>query len=111
MTNDPLNQDQKFNWSQLGSAIPGGIGMGLSAYFAMQGQQAQAAAMTGTSRRDVKVKREQRVFDAVKGQMGDLVSLLNSKKANRPVYTVPNVAPRSWLDEINWKIHTMLHGG
>jgi hypothetical protein len=53
----------------------------------------------------------QTLFAAGQQQTTTLVELLNAKKANRPVYTVPQVQPRTWLEELNWKIHAVLHGG
>jgi hypothetical protein len=91
-----------------------GIGTALSSYF--QGRATIASASSSKKATKLQIKSNEKLttmqtlFNAGEEQQSELVNLLNYKKANRPIYTVPNVAPQSWVDKINWKIHAILTG-
>lgn len=56
-----------------------------------------------------KISEEGFLMSAAQSQTGTLVNLLASKQKEQPVYTLgPTAQPMTWLDQLNWTIHSFL---
>ena len=80
---------------------------------AKESAKTQAAASVQATKLSIasseKMSEEGLLFSAGQSQTGLLIDLLSAKQKEQPVYTLgPTAQPMSWLDNINWTIHSFL---